>query len=107
MGIRVTIIEDVIARAARCSNTRKFQWNLKKISSRVNTIKEVLHKDKPTNKFCDMLNEYRVLQKLVLDCFLPRSGGTNIMSLDHSVLLFFLINHEKVNLPRYIFNHMY
>jgi len=71
MGIRVTITENIIARAARCTNEGKFQRNVKKTSSWVNTIKEVFHKDKPSNKFCDMLDEYRVLQKLVLECFLP------------------------------------
>jgi len=37
---------------------------------------------------------------------MPRDGGTHTMSMDHNVFLYFLINHEKVNLPRYMFNYM-
>jgi len=105
MGISVTITQDIIARAARCSNEGKFQWNMSKTSSWVKTVKKVFHKDRPTNKFFDMQKEHRVLQKLVLDCFLQRGGGTVTMSVDHNVFLYFLNNFEKVNLPRYIFNH--
>lgn len=54
MGIPITIIEEIIARAARCSNEGKFQWNLWKKSSWVQTIAEVLHKNRPTDKYCDM-----------------------------------------------------
>ena len=99
-GIPITITEEIVARAARCpKNEGKFQWNLnKKTSYWVKIVNDVLHKDRPSNKLCDILDECRVLQKLVFECFLPRAGGSDSMSLDHSVFLYFLINHEKVNL---------
>ena len=107
MGIPVTITEEVIPRAARCSIEGKFQWNLNnKTRSWINTIKEAFHTRRPSNKLCDIYKEHRILQKLVLECFLQRGGGTVTMSLDHSVFLYFLITFEKVNLPRYKFNHM-
>ena len=106
MAIPVTITEEVIARAAKCSIEGKFQWNLGKASSWVKTVKEVFHTGRPSNKFCNMQKEHRVLQKLVLDCFLQRGGGTDTMSMDHNVFLYFLITFEKVNLARYLFNHM-
>jgi len=37
---------------------------------------------------------------------MTRDGGTGTMSVDHNVFLYFLVNHEKVNLPRYMFNYM-
>jgi len=106
MGVPVTITEDIISKVVRCSNEGKFQWNLSKSSSWVNKTKEAFHIGRATNKFCDMHKEYRVLQKLVLDCFLQKGGGTDTMSVDRNVFLYFLINFEKVNLPRYMFNHM-
>jgi len=38
--------------------------------------------------------------------FPAKGGDIDTMSMDHSLFLFFLINHEKVNLSRYIFNHI-
>jgi len=38
--------------------------------------------------------------------FLPKGGGVDQPSLDHRVLLHFLIKKEKTNVSKYIFNHM-
>jgi len=38
---------------------------------------------------------------------MPRDGGTDTMCVDHSVFMYFLRNHKKVNLPRYMFNYMF
>jgi len=40
------------------------------------------------------------------ECFLPKGGGVDQLSLEHKVFLHFLIIFEKLNLPRYIFHHM-
>jgi len=40
------------------------------------------------------------------ECFLPKGGGVDQLSLEHKVFLHFLITFEKINLPRYIFHHM-
>jgi len=53
-----------------------------------------------------MQKEHSVLQKLIQKCFLPKGGGTDTMSIDHIVFLYFVIKLEKVNLQRYMFNHM-
>jgi len=53
-----------------------------------------------------MQKEHKVLQKLIQECFLPKGGGTNTLSLEHRFFLYFLVMFEKVNLLRYIFNHM-
>jgi len=106
MGIKVTINEEVITRAARCSNTGKFHKGVKKNNSWVEKINDTLHKGRPTNKTCDMLNEHRVLQNLIFDCFMPRDGGSDYKSLDHNLFLYFFIQHQKVNLPEYMFHYM-
>ena len=43
---------------------------------------------------------------MIQECFLPKGGGTYTLSLEHIVFLFFLVTFEKVNLARYILNHM-
>jgi hypothetical protein len=53
-----------------------------------------------------MEKEHKVLQKLMQECFLPKGGGVDQLSLEHKVFLHFLISYEKVYLPRYIFHHM-
>lgn len=40
------------------------------------------------------------------ECFLPKEGGVDHLSLEHKVFLNYFITFEKVNLPRYIFHHM-
>jgi len=106
MGIPITIIEDIIKKASRCTNEGKFQWNIGKKSSWKKTCAELLHKDGPSNNYCDMQKEHKVLPKLMIDCFLQKGGGTDTISIDHKVFLYFLVTFEKVNLPRYMFHHM-
>jgi len=38
---------------------------------------------------------------------LPKEGGVDQPSLDHRVLLHFLITKEKANVPKYIINEGY
>jgi len=40
------------------------------------------------------------------ECFLPKGGSTDTLSLEHKVFLYFLVNFDKVNFPRNIFHHM-
>jgi len=40
------------------------------------------------------------------ECFLPKDGGVDTLSLDHKVFLHYFVKFDKVNLPRYIFSHM-
>jgi len=73
MGIPITITKEIIARAVRCSNEGKFQWNLtKKTSSWIQTTYEALYKNNASNKFKYMQKEHKVLEKLIQECFLPK-----------------------------------
>jgi len=97
----------VIGRACRRSVEGAFQWNLnKKTSDWIPVVKQSLFKGKKDGKYCDMEKEHKVLQKLLQECFLPKGGGVDHISLEHKVFLHYLISFEKVNLPRYIFHHM-
>jgi len=102
MGIPVTITEEIVAKASRCANEGKFQWNLGEKSSWKKTVDEVFHKDRASKKKV----EHGVLQKVMVDSFLQKEGGTDTVSLDHKVLMYFLVTFEKVNPTRYIFHHM-
>lgn len=66
----------------------------------------LLKQNRPSDKFKDMQKEPRMLLKLMVDCFLQKGGGTDTVSVEHRVSLYNLIMFEKVNLPRYISNHM-
>jgi len=106
MGIIVIITEDIIARAARCSNSRKFHLGVKNDSPWVENINKTLHEGRPSDKTCHMLDDYKVLQKLIIQCFMPRDNGTDYKYLDHNLFLYFLIHYEKANLPKYMSNYM-
>jgi len=107
MGIPVTITEEVIGRVCRRSVEGAFQWNPnKKTSDWISVVKQSLFKGKKDGKYCDMEKEHKVLQKLLQECFLPKGGGVDHLSLEHKVFLHYFISFEKVNLPRYIFHHM-
>ncbi|RHN45523.1 hypothetical protein MtrunA17_Chr7g0232191 [Medicago truncatula] len=106
MGIRTTITREVIVKAAKCSNTSKFQLNVKKNNPWIKKINETLHKVRPTDKTLDLLDEHRVLHKLILECFMPRDGGSEYRSVEYNLFLHFIINHQKVNLLKYMFNYM-
>jgi len=69
-------------------------------------VKQSLFKGKKDGKYYDMEKEHKVLQKLLQECFLPKGGGVDHLSLEHKVFLHYFIYFEKVNLPRYIFHHM-
>jgi hypothetical protein len=64
MGIPITITEEIIARAARCSNEAKWNMNIK-TSSWIQTTHDAFHQGRPSNKYKDMQKEHRVLQKLI------------------------------------------
>lgn len=53
-----------------------------------------------------MQKKHKLFQKLLQECFLPKGGGVDQLSLEHKVFLHFLVKFEKENLPRYIFHHM-
>jgi len=107
MGIPVTITEKVIARACRREAKGSIEENLNNLTC---PWKAIFNKSqfngKKKGKYCDMQKEHKMLQKLMQECFLPKGGGVDQLSLEHKVFLHFFVTFEKVNLPRYIFHHM-
>lgn len=55
-GIRVTIAEEMLAKAARCSNYGMFEINVKKDSHWMEKVYKTLYEERPTYKTCDMKN---------------------------------------------------
>jgi len=108
MVILVTITEEIIARACRRDVEGSIKENLNsKTSPWKATVRDSLFNGNPKGKYKDMKKEHKVLQKLMQECFLPKGGGVDQLSLEHKVFLHFLVTFEKVNLPRYIFHHMF
>jgi hypothetical protein len=106
-GISITITKEIIGKAAKRDVDGIFQWKLNmKTSSWIKTTYDALYKHNASNMYKDMQKEHKVLQKLIQECFLAKGGGVDQLSLEHKVFLYFLVNFEKVNLPRYIFHHM-
>jgi len=96
-----------IVRAIGCPNEGNFQWNLiAKTSSWSETTRNLLHKDTHTLVYKNMSPELKILQEIIQETILPKGGGTDQLSLDHKVFLYHLVKLEKVNMPKYIFNHM-
>lgn len=107
MGIPITMNEEIIGRACRREVEDSFQWNL---NNKKSPWKEIVNKSlfngKNKGNYCDMQKEHKVLHKLMQECFLTKVGGVDTLSLDHKVFLHFIVKHDKVNMPRYIFSHM-
>lgn len=106
MGIRVSITKNTIAKVARCSRYGMFQVNIKKKSEWTYAIVKTLYEGRQSDKTCDLKEEHMVLYKLILECFMPRDGGTDYRSRDHNLFLHFLIKNFKINLPAYMFHYL-
>jgi len=48
-----------------------------------------------------------MLLKFLTECFLQKGGGSDQPSADHKLVLYFLASFNKINLPRYIMQHLY
>ena len=77
-----------------------------KTSTWIPVVRDTLFNGNKKWKYKHMQKEHKVLQKLMQECFLPKAGGVDSLSIEHKMFLHFLITFEKVNLPRYIFHHM-
>jgi len=98
MRISVTITEKVIGRACRRSVEGAFQWNLnKKTSDWIPVVKQSLFKGKKDGKYCGMEKEHIVLQKLLQECFLPKGGGVDHLSIEQKVFVHYFISFKKLN----------
>jgi len=106
MGIPITITEEVIARACRMAPEGRFQWNVSKKNPLLESYTNLLLKGDPTTKLVDMDGNHRMLLKFITDCFFQKGGGSDQPSLDHKLVLYFLVSYQKINLPRYLMHHL-
>jgi len=97
MGIPVTITKEVSARACRRDDEGSFKENLNgKISPWKGIVIDSLFNGNAKGKYKDMQKEHKVLQKLIQECFLPKGGGVDQLSLEHKVFLHFLHFHHTI-----------
>jgi len=106
MGIPVTITEEIVARAIRRAVEGSYEEGLDKTSPWNEVVNKTMFNSSKKGKYSDLRMEYKMLQKIMTEDFLPKGGGVDKPSLDHRVLLHFPIIKEKANVPKYIFNHM-
>jgi len=97
MGIPVSIIEEVIARACRKKVEGSYEENLdNKTSPWIEVMNMTMFNNTKKGKYCDLKMQYKLLQKIMSENLLPKGGRVNQPSLDHKVFLHFLITLEKV-----------
>jgi len=106
MGIPITITEEICARAIRRVVEGSFEEGLDKTSPWNDVVNMTMFNNMKKGKYNDLRMEYKMLQKIMTEDLLPKGGGVDQPSLDHRVLLHFLIKKEKANVSKYIFNHM-
>ncbi|KEH16112.1 hypothetical protein MTR_0322s0040 [Medicago truncatula] len=56
--------------------------------------------------YSDMNAKTKIMLKIQNDNLLPKGGGNDQPSLEHKILLHFVIKGVEANVPRYIFRHM-
>jgi len=107
LGIPVFITKESIAKACRREAEGSFEENLDNMTSPwIEVVNMTLFNRKKKGKYYDMQKEHKLLQKILVECLLPKVGRAYQLSLEHRVFLHFLITLEKANVPKYIFNHM-
>jgi len=106
MGIPITITEEVIAKACRVAPTSRFLWNVNRKHPLLEIFTNVVLKGNSTTKLVDIEDNHRMLLKFMTDCFFQKGGGSDQPSVDHKLVLYFLVAYEKINLPRYLMHHL-
>lgn len=54
-----------------------------------------------------MKTPYKLLFNILIGCMIPIYGSTDQISQDHRHFIWYLVNDEKINLPVYIFHHLF
>jgi len=106
MGIPITITEEVIAKACRVAPTGRFLWNVSRKHPLLEIFTTVVLKGNPATKLVDIEGHHRRLLKFMTECFFQKGGGSDQLSVDHKLVLYFLAAYEKINLPRYLMHHL-
>ncbi|RHN55346.1 hypothetical protein MtrunA17_Chr5g0416811 [Medicago truncatula] len=108
MGIRVWITEDTIAFVIRrpaegeheagISKPKDSPWNAIVNKTLYNKVKDFA--------YADMNTKTKIMLKIQNENLLPKGGGGDQPSLEHKILLHFVLKGVEANIPRYIFRHM-
>jgi len=106
MGIPITIIEEVIAKACKVAPTVRFLWNITGKHPLMSSYTSVILKGDSATKLVNIDNNHRMLLKFLTEGFLQKGGGSDQPSTDHKLVLYFLASFNKINLPRYIMHHL-
>ena len=106
MGIPITIIEEVIAKACRVAPSGRFLWNISRKHPLLESFTSVVLKGNPATKLVDIEGHHRMLLKFMTDFFFQKGGGSDQPSVDHKLVLYFLAAFDKINLPRYLMHHL-
>jgi len=69
MGIPVSITEGVIAKACRMAPEGRFLWNVSRKDALLESYTNLLLKGNPATKLVDMDIKYKILLKMVNECF--------------------------------------
>jgi len=69
MGIPITIIEEVIARACRVAPEGRFLWNVSRKHPLLEIFTTLVLKGNPTTKLVEIERNHRMLLKFITDCF--------------------------------------
>jgi len=106
MGIPITITEEVIAKACRVAPTGRFLWNVSRKHPLLEIFTTVVLRGNPATKLVEIEGHHRMLLKFITDCFFQKGGGSDQPSVDHKLVLYFLVAYEKINLPRFLMHHL-
>jgi len=106
MGIPITIIEEVIAKACMVAPSGRFLWNISRKHPLLESFTLVVLKGNSATKLVDIEGHHRMLLKFMTDCFFQKGGGSDQPSVDHKLVLYFLSAFDKINLPRYLMHHL-
>jgi len=106
MGIPITISEEVIAKACRVAANGRFIWNANRNHPFLESYKGVMLKGNSSTKLVDIDGQHRMLLKIMTECFFQKGGGSDPPSVDHKLVLYFLVSFNKINLPKYIMHHL-
>jgi len=99
MGIPIIITEEVIAKACRVTATGIFIWNANRNHPLLDSYKGVILKGNSSTKLVDNDGHHMMLLKFITECFFQKGGGSDQPSVDHKLVLYFLVVFDKINLP--------
>jgi len=95
-----------VTREIRRAAEGSYEEGMDKTSPWNDVVNMTMFNNTKKGKCSDLKMEYKLLHKIMIEDLLAKGGGVDQPSLDHRVLLHFLIKKKKANVPKYISNHM-